>query len=274
MSRDPQVIRLVVTDIDGTLVREDRTLSPATIAAAGRLRAAGIALALVSSRPPRGLDVLLEPLGIDTPRAGFNGGSVLGPDHRVLAERVIDRDVCADAVARLEALGADVWVFGGGAWFLKNPDGAYVPREKRSISQHWRVVADFAPHLDGVHKIMGSSRDFALMARAETALRDRLGARAAVHRSQNYYVDVTHPLANKGEAALTLARLIGADPAAMACLGDMPNDLPMFEVSGLAIAMGNAGAEVRARADVVTLGNDEDGWSAAIDRFIMPRAPR
>lgn len=267
-------IRLVVTDVDGTLVKHDRTLAPSTIAAAGRLRAAGVKLALVSSRPVRGLDVLLAPLGIDTPRAGFNGGAIEDAAGRLVEQHTIPENACRTAVSMLEAAGAEVWVFGGGEWLLKRPDGAYVPREQLSISMDWRVVDEYAPYLSGVHKVMGSSTDHALMGRLESDLRVQIGTSASVHRSQSYYLDITHTTANKGTAALSLARLLGVAAEEMACLGDMPNDLPMFAASGLAIAMGNAPEPVRAAAHEVTAGNDDDGWAMAIDHFVLPRAAR
>ena len=263
-------IRLVVTDVDGTLVRHDRTLAPSTIAAAARLRAAGIKLAVVSSRPVGGLEVLRAPLALDTPRAGFNGGEIVGADETLLEEYTIPEDACRAAVAALERAGTDVWVFAGGAWLLKNPDAHYIPREHLSIGMAWRVVDDFAPHLARVHKVMGTSTDFALMGRMETELRGRVGAAAMVARSQSYYLDITHARANKGTAALALARLLGVAADEMACIGDMPNDLPMLDVAGLAIAMGNATDEVKARAHAVTEDNDSDGWARAIEKFVLP----
>lgn len=268
----PHPVRLVVTDVDGTLVRHDRTLAQSTIEAAARLRVAGVLLALVSSRPAHGLDVLLGPLGIDTPRAGFNGGEILDPTNRLLREHTIPADACRTAVALLEAAGTDPWVFTGGEWLLRNPDAAYISREKLSISMDWRVVDDFSPHLDRVHKVMGTSTDFALMGRMEAEVRRAVGDAAAVFRSQDYYLDITHPQANKGAAALELARLLGVDPAGMVCIGDMPNDLPMFAASGFAIAMGNAPDHVKQHAQGHTADNDSDGWADAIARYVLPYA--
>jgi Cof subfamily protein (haloacid dehalogenase superfamily) len=259
---------LLVTDVDGTLVRHDRTLAPSTIAAAHRLRESGVKLALVSSRPPGGLDVLRGPLGIDTPCAGFNGALVQDAAGAVVVERTIPPDACREAVARLEEAGLDVWVFAGGEWLLKNEAAVYIPREQLSISMGWRVVSDFAPYLGAVHKVMGSSADTARVAAANAALRAALGDQAAVLRSQDYYIDITHPLANKGEAALAIAALLGIAPEAMACIGDMPNDLPMFAVAGLAIAMGNAPPLVKARAQMIVAGNDDDGWAQAVARLL------
>jgi HAD superfamily hydrolase (TIGR01484 family) len=115
-------IRLVVSDVDGTLVRHDKSLHPETIRAARELRDAGIALCLVSSRPPRGMEMYLEPLGITTPHAGFNGGQIVAADNTtILDELVIPEDAAAQAVVHMTAAGLDVWVFAGGGWYVKGP---------------------------------------------------------------------------------------------------------------------------------------------------------
>ena len=266
-------IRLVVSDVDGTLVKHDKTLDPATVAAVGRLRSAGIMFCLVSSRPPHGLDVLLKPLSIDTPRAGFNGGEVLGPTDERLSELLIDEGAARAAVAHLTANGVDSWIFGDGKWYLTNPDAHYIPREKLSVSLDPTLVPDLTPYLGRVHKLMATTEDFDLMARMETEVAALLGDKATVLRSQKYYLDVTHPQANKGFAAQQLARLLGIADAEMCCLGDMPNDVPMFRVAGLSISMGNAPEPVQAQARHVTGDAEGTGWADAIDRYVLPRAP-
>jgi hydroxymethylpyrimidine pyrophosphatase-like HAD family hydrolase len=186
----------------------------------------------------------------------------------VVVERTIPPAACREAVARLEQAGLDVWIFAGGEWLLKNEAAVYIPREQLSISMGWRVVSDFSRHLGAVHKVMGSSAEVARVAAAEAELRSVLGEAASVLRSQDYYIDITHPLANKGEAALAIAALLGVAPEAMACIGDMPNDLPMFAVAGLAIAMGNAPPTVKARAQMIVAGNDDDGWAQAVAQLL------
>jgi Cof subfamily protein (haloacid dehalogenase superfamily) len=265
-------IRLVVSDVDGTLVTTDKTLTPASIAAARRLRDAGVALALVSSRPAAGINMLLEPLGIDTPRAGFNGGEIVAPDGSTLVDHTIAEGTSGIVVAALEQAGADTWVFGGGEWLLRNPHAQRVSHEQRATSMDFHEVASFASHLARVHKVMGTSGDTSLIARLEAEVAALVGDAAAVHRSQDFYLDVTHRDANKGAAALALAKLIGVDPTEMACLGDMSNDVPMLDIAGLAIAMGNAKDAVRAHAHEITQDNDSDGWALAIEHFVLPRA--
>lgn len=265
-------VRLVVSDVDGTLVTSTKALTPASVAAATRLREAGIALALVSSRPPRGMAAVAAGLGLTTPLAGFNGGSIVGADGRVLSARPVPEAAARIVLAALEQHGITVWVFADGEWLLREEDTEFVPLERRTVGFGPRVVEDFAPYLARAGKLVGASRDHALLAGCEAALRQELGAGAAVRRSQAYYLDVTHPEADKGHALLSLAGLCGVPPAEVACIGDMANDVPMFAVAGLAIAMGNAPPDVQAQAHAVTLGNDEDGFAAAVDRLILPRA--
>jgi len=90
-------------------------------------------------------------------------------------------------------------------------------------------------------------------------------------RSQPYYLDVTHPDANKGAVARYLSAKYGIPPEAMATIGDMPNDVLMFAHSGLSIAMGNASPEVQRAARRTTASNEDEGFASAVDRFILPR---
>ncbi len=91
-------------------------------------------------------------------------------------------------------------------------------------------------------------------------------------RSQPYYLDVTHPEATKGGVVDYLSRTYQIPEEQIATLGDMPNDVLMFEKSGMSIAMGNASAEVQAQANFVSASNEQEGFATAIDEFILPRA--
>ena len=267
-------IRLLVTDVDGTLVRDDKSLSPAVHEAACRLRDAGIRLAVVSSRATVGLDGLAEALALDTPRAGFNGAVVLEPDGRVLQELFIPTEICHSVVETFERDGLDPWLFADGRWLLGNPAQPYIEHECRSLGVGFETVRDFKPFLARTHKLMGVSGDFERVARTEAALAAQHHGTAAIHRSQLFHVDVTNGQANKGAAALLIARSLGVDAAEMACIGDMSNDIPMLQVAGLAIAMANAPDAVRRHAHQIVRSNEEDGWAEAVDRLILQPAER
>lgn len=265
-------VRLVISDIDGTLVPKDKQLTPAVLDAARALRAAGIALCLVSSRAPRGMDMFLGPLGIDTPRAGLNGGLVVRPDGTIVSRLSLSADATRLAVGELMGNAVDAWLFIGHDWLVTDPHAPYVARERQVVQTDPLVVPDFTGHYDHVGKIMGASSDYPLLAQVESDLAARLAGHASVHRSSDYYLDITHPRANKGYAAMELARLMDVDIGQVACIGDMYNDVPMLDEAGVAIAMGNAPDPVKAHAHFVTDSNEQDGWAQAMRRYVLPRA--
>lgn len=262
-------VSLVVSDVDGTLVTSDKQLTPATIDAVRRLGQQGIAFTIASSRPPIGLAMLVEPLKLKLPMGAFNGSTVVSPDLTVVEEHLVPADAAREAVARLDRAGADVWVFADGQWILRDPAGPYTDRERRTLLSEPTVVADLAPYLDRAGKIVGVSRDFALLAEQEAEIGAALGAGASVHRSQRYYLDVTPPGVDKGSLVDALARALGIGPESIVTLGDMANDIALFRRSGFPIAMGNATDEVQRAARAVTRTNDEDGFAAAIDAYVL-----
>jgi Cof subfamily protein (haloacid dehalogenase superfamily) len=264
-------ISALVSDVDGTLVTPDKILTEANRAAAARLGAAGIAFAIISSRPPRGLRMLTGPLALTTPLAGFNGGVFVTPKLAQTRAHLLEPALARRAVERIGARGAQAWVFTVRDWLVRDPDAPYVAHERRTVQFDPVVVDDFGDALGAAGKIVAVSEDFELLKRLEAEARAAFRAEASVARSQPYYLDFTHPLANKGTALLEFSKLLAIPPAEIAVIGDGGNDVAMFERAGLAIAMGNASAEVRAAADLVTGSNRDDGFAEAVERFILRR---
>ncbi|MER2263853.1 Cof-type HAD-IIB family hydrolase [Methylobacterium oxalidis] len=261
-------IALVISDVDGTLVTTDKRLSPATVAAVRRLGAAGIGFTVASSRPPVGLAPLAAALSLSLPMAAFNGASIVGPDFGVISETLIPEEAAREAAGRLAAAGLDVWVFADGAWCLRDPEAPYTDLERRTLQAEPRVVADLGPLLAAASKIVGVSPDAARLAACEAEVAASLGARASVHRSQAYYLDVTPPGLDKGRFVDWMAGRLGIPAARIATFGDAGNDAAMFARSGLAIAMGNADDALKAKATLVTEGNDADGVARALERLL------
>jgi Cof subfamily protein (haloacid dehalogenase superfamily) len=259
----------VISDVDGTLVTDDKVLTACAQAAVAELRARGILFSIIISRPPRGLRMLIERLGIETPVGGFNGGVIATPDLAAVTQHLLPSQVARRAVDTLNARGVEVWVFSGQNWLLRNPDGPYVPLEQHTVGFRPTIVEDFGSALDAAAKIVGVSKDFDLLEQCERDVRVALTGSAFVARSQRYYLDITHPLANKGAALTEIAKLLGIPLAEIATIGDGSNDVAMFERSGLSIAMGNASPQVQQKADFVTDSNSDDGFAKAIERFIL-----
>ncbi len=264
-------VRLVVSDVDGTLVQTDKSLAPGTAAATGRLRAAGIPLAIVSARPPRGMLWIAEELGLAGLLAGFNGGTIMQPDGTVVQQHTVPPDAARTALELFARSRVSAWFFTAQEWLAQDPDGPHVAHERHTVRFNERIVESFEPCIGQAGKVVGVTDDAPLLAGLEVELQAMLGATANAKRSQTYYLDVTHRDANKGNAVRMLAAQLGVDLAEVAVLGDMENDLPMFDVAGFAVAMGNASPAVQARAAAVTGTNDQDGWAQAVDQFILPR---
>ena len=260
---------MVVTDVDGTLVQPDKSLAPSTAAAAHRLAAAGIPLGIVSARPTFGLHVLAQALSLDGLLAGFNGGVVATPDGTAIARRLLSPDAVHAALDLFARRGISAWLFTETEWLATDPNGPRIPLERHTIGVDERIVPSLAAFADQCGKVVGVCDDEPLLAATEQELQALLGTTANAKRSQTYYLDVTHPEANKGNAVRILAGQLGIDVADVAVLGDMANDLPMFAVAGFSIAMGNGTAEVQAAASAVTARNDADGWAQAIDRYVL-----
>ncbi|MGA8135871.1 MAG: HAD family hydrolase [Pseudomonas gingeri] len=263
-------IRLLLSDMDGTLLGPDHSLSPRTVEAVEALRAAGVFFSLATGRPPRAMRQQIEALGVDIPTAAFNGGTLVNPDGSYLVTHYIPREA---AVITLELLSrheeVEVWVFADNHWLLRNPHGTMVPREQHALGYAPTVVEDFTAYLDRIDKIVGASGNGQLLIDLESVLQPLVAEQALASRSQRSYLDITAMQANKGEALLTLAKYLGVPLEQTAAIGDGGNDPAMFHRAGLAIAMGQAEEVVKRQADVVTGSNSEDGAAQAIERFIL-----
>jgi Cof subfamily protein (haloacid dehalogenase superfamily) len=265
-------IRLFLADVDGALVTHDKVLTEAAKAAVRDLREAGIALAITSGRPPLGMRMLVEPLALTTPVAGFNGGVFVNPDLSVIESHTLDPAAALQTVTLIGEQGLDVWVYTETEWLICDPNAPHVAREAWTVQFDARVVPEFtAEHLSHAVKIVGISDDPARVAACEKAAQNALGDRASAARSQPYYLDVTNPQANKGVVVTTLSERLDIPCSQIATMGDMPNDVLMFRKSGFSIAMGNASDEVKAQASVVTDSNEDEGFANAVRRFILRR---
>jgi Cof subfamily protein (haloacid dehalogenase superfamily) len=278
-------IKLVLADVDGTLVTHEKVLTPRAIASVQALGRTGIAFAITSGRPPRGMQMFVEPLGLTTPLAAFNGGRFVHPDLSLVEQRVLSRDAVEPVLAIIKAHGLDSWIYRGNDWFVRERHGPHVDREEWTVKFPPTVVPDFADKMDEVVKVVGISDDLAAVAKCEadivrqfsgnvickktTPQRDCKASAVFAARSQPYYVDVTHPDANKGAVVIALGKMLKVAPSEVATLGDMPNDISMFAKSGLSIAMGQSSDEVKHAATHITTSSEDQGFANAIDRFIL-----
>jgi Cof subfamily protein (haloacid dehalogenase superfamily) len=262
-------ISLVVADVDGTLVTEEKVLTQRACKAVKALRDHGIRFAITSGRPPRGMAMLLDALKVDTPIAGFNGGLFVRPDLTILSKKTVPIEIASPAIDLIRRHGLDVWVYSGNDWLISKPDAPHVAREAWTVKFEPKPVADVADHLEEVAKIVGVSDDLERVRACEADARASFGDRVTAARSQPYYLDITNKHANKGEVVEFLSAHVGVPAGEIATIGDQQNDVLMFAKSGFSIAMGNASDEVKRQATAVTDSYRDEGFAKAMETFII-----
>lgn len=263
-----------MADVDGTLVTQDKILTEGAIEAVRLLHDNGLRFAITSGRPPRGMKMLVDPLELKTPIAAFNGGLLVDREMNVIEQRTIPEDLVGPVIDLMGSFDLDVWIYRGADWFVTDPKGPHVDREAWTVKFDPTVVESYKDLTDNVAKIVGISDDHDAVQTASEAAHTQFGQHVTAAASQPYYLDVTHPDANKGFVARYLAKEYDLDESEIATMGDMPNDILMFQHSGLRIAMGNADPEAKAAADEVTDSNEEEGFAKAVERFVLPAARR
>jgi Cof subfamily protein (haloacid dehalogenase superfamily) len=266
-------VRLVVADVDGALVTPEKVVTPRAHVAVRRIMETGIAFTITSGRPPRGMKMLIDDLRLQHPVTAFNGGLFVRPDLSAIRENLLPREAVQPVIDILIRHKLDVWIYNEKDWFVPSRHGPHVDREEWTVKFPPIVVSTFDGLLDRVMKIVGVSDDLGAVARCEKDVQQERGEHVSAARSQPYYLDVTHPKANKGEVITVLSEMLQVPTANIATIGDMPNDVLMFKRSGVSIAMGNASPEVQHQARFVTSSNKEEGFALAMERFVLRTQP-
>ena len=249
-------IRLVIADVDGTLVTPDKVLTPRAVAAVRSILDAGIAFTITSGRPPRGMRMLIDGLHLQHPIAAFNGGVLANPDLSPIRQYFLPASTAQRISDIIAAHHLDVWLYTDRGWFVHNRHGPHVAHEEWTVKFPPAVEADFRGLLDRTAKIVGVSDDYEAVARCEKDVRLGCGDQVSAARSQPYYLDVTH-----------------VPEQSIATIGDMPTDILMFQRSGVSIAMGQASDEVKHAARFVTASNADDGFAIAMETLVLGRDP-
>jgi Cof subfamily protein (haloacid dehalogenase superfamily) len=284
-------ISLLLADVDGTLVDSKKRITPRSKAAIEKVHEAGIKFGVTSGRPPRGMKMIAEQVKLSAPIAAFNGGVYVEPNTmKVLTSQTLDIETAKGVIERIASFGLDVWVYADVEWYLRDLNAPHREKEEQTVQFAPKVVRNFTEALQkGVAKVVGVSDKYDLVAEAEKAIQAEyehgIHARCttasrdcepsvSAARSQPYYLDVTHPDANKGSVVQMLSEYLKIPSAEIITIGDMPNDVLMFKMSGYSIAMGQASEEVKKSATYVTTGMDEEGFAKGVEEFVLKCAGR
>ena len=260
--------------MDGTLVTQDKVLTPAAIDAVHALHDAGVLFAITSGRPPRGMEMLIDPLDLRTPISAFNGGIVVDRDMHTLEQKAIPKDLVGPVIDLMKSYKLDVWLYRGADWYVTDPKGPHVDREAWTVKFDPTVVGDYTSLTDDVAKLVGVSDDHDAIQKASEAAHDKFGDHVTAAALPALLPRRHAPRRQQGIRRPLPRQALRPRGVEIATMGDMPNDILMFAHSGLSIAMGNADPQVKKAARRVTASNEDDGFAKAVERFVLPTVAR
>lgn len=263
-------MKLLALDVDGTLLDSKHVLRPITIEAVQRVRNQGVHTIIATGKSHRAAQPVLDALQLKGPQITSGGHITDAETGATLYDARLSMDIVEQVVAISADLGITAIPIRDGATYAlsHNRDTAYM----QSYGDPEPIIIDDLLSITEPHLIQliayGNDRGYAAVARR---LVGAVGEWALVTRSSPYFLEVSPLNISKGQALEQLCKMINIPLAETTAIGDSYNDISMFQVAGFSIAMGHSPAELKAIANAVTLGNDQDGVAHALDRhFPVP----
>ena len=252
---------IVFLDIDGTLLDSRHQVMPCTLNCLKNLHEKGIPIILCSARPPKGVNVVAEPLGLTGPAACYNGGLIIDQDLTILRDVGIDTPLAMEfrrfVSERFPDLVVSAYLYN--VWLAEDPQDPLIVQEAEisgctPLQGSLDQVSSAAPH---VHKLlcMGDAQRIRALQKEITLQFPQLMAL----RSKATYLEILPLESTKGSAVRVLLDHYGLSAKQAVAFGDNDVDMDMLQYCGLGVAMGNAPRQVKEAADYVTASNDEEG---------------
>lgn len=265
--------RLLVTDIDDTLLTTDKRITNKVRDAIFKAQDAGVTVAIASGRLPIGVRPYAEELGV-CERGGcylaFNGGLVLDAQGNILHSNVLDRKYLPAIYNALRPYDVTVLVHTHDKIFTDNNQNSYAYTEPEALHQPLHLLNNLLTDVDwDLHKILIAGEP-ELLHRVEPVLKAQFGQELDIFLSAPWFLDVMPKGVNKGVGVRYLAARLGIPTEAVIACGDSYNDLSMIRCAGLGVAMHNAEDALKEAADYVTERDcDHDGIAEVIEKFIL-----
>jgi len=265
-------IRLIVADLDGTLLNSDHVVTPLTEQAVRAAIAGGVLFTVATGKTYPSTVALIRQFDIHIPLICGNGTQVFAPDGTLLHEAPIPLE-CALEALRLAAEAGFTPIVYTQMGLLSNVWDANVEELVDHPEPAPTIVPDLESALRNDHKpykLVLMNRDFDRVPLFHVQLDGIFDGRAFVVRSGLQSVVEVLPLAvTKGTALEFILDQLGIGADETLCFGDNCNDVDMMQRAGIGVAMGNSPDDVQQAADYVTGTNDEDGVGHAIQKFVL-----
>ncbi|ANU09667.1 hypothetical protein BBH88_04820 [Planococcus antarcticus DSM 14505] len=261
--------KMIAIDLDGTLLTDELTISPETVATIQKAMKTGTIVTIATGRMFSSAKLIAQQLGINAPLITYQGAMIKAADgDDVLYERSVSPDISQKLLNIAREKNIHLQVYQDDILY-----GAVETDKLVAYAEAVQVPYAIEPDLiklaqKGFTKLLFIDEPDVL-ALLQKELQAIFGDSAYIEKSKKNYLEVTHPEANKGNALLFLANKLGIDRSEIIGIGDNHNDFELLKSAGFSIAMGNAVQEVKDIADYITFTNNDEGVIHAIDKFIL-----
>ena len=263
------LIKLIVSDIDGTLIDEDLKISNKLLETAQRLRKENIFFTLATGRMFSSALPFAEKLGIDIPIITYNGALI---QDTLQGKQLFSRKITSTASQLiLQTCKAN-------SWYVQCyiDDKLYVAEECEYAHQYSKLAGVPFYALGSAFYNLNTPQDKMLLiaeaaqiSNIQAQLKTTAGNDICFTSSKSRFIECVHHDVNKGAAITKLANYLNIDLANVMAIGDSFNDVEMLKTAGLGIAMGNAPPPVKNIAQGITASNQEDGLALAIEKYVF-----
>ncbi|MDR2970122.1 MAG: Cof-type HAD-IIB family hydrolase [Tannerellaceae bacterium] len=265
--------KLLVLDVDGTLLNDNKEITPGTRASLLKVQQMGMRIVLASGRPAHGILPIARALELNT-YGGYviscNGAQITDMQSgETIYEKKIDRDQIPYLYRKAKKNGFPIFTYRQEQIITDSPENKHI-REEAALNGMEIINADdsFAIDFDP-HECVLVSDDLKALAGLENHWKKRLNGVLDVFPSESYFLEVVPPGINKGNTLAFLMDKLKIEKEKVIAIGEGVCDIPMLQLAGMGIAMGNAQDSVKSCADHITLSNEEDGVAAALEKWIL-----
>ena len=266
--------KLLVLDVDGTLLNDEREISKRTLAALLKVQQMGVRIVLASGRPTYGLMPLAKTLELGN-YGGFvlsyNGCQIIKAQNgEILFERRINPEMLPYLEKKARKNGFAIFTYQDDSLITDSPDNEYIKNEallnnlKIIKEDEFSTAIDFAP----CKCMLVSDKEEALI-ELEQHWEKRLAGTLDAFRSEPYFLEVVPCGVNKANTLGALLEHLEVTREEAIAVGDGVCDVTMLQLAGMGIAMGHSQDSVKVCADYVTASNEEDGVALAVEKLIL-----
>lgn len=264
------MIKLFVSDIDGTILESGKKISARNIAAVQKMVAAKITVTIATGRMYRAALPIAKELGVNVPIITYNGALIKSVEGEILHSAYLPTDLICEIVNFFESQNWYIQSYSNDELFypFKNSYSEFYESAQKiqGAAIGWQGLRE---RTENVCKLLGITANAAETAERAKILKDKFGEKIAITKSHPQFVEIMLPEVSKAAAVKILAKKLGVERAEVMAIGDSENDLPMLQAAGQSVAMGNADEKIKAACTFVTGNCAADGFADAVENFVF-----